>query len=107
MFAAPHLKRLAFLIDVVVDVVGRLALVVLPPVLFYASGYYLNSELQVGFGLIIYPFLVGVAAVATLYVRVFLLDHVYSNPRRNSLTCVVVACAVATALGVVIPPLYE
>jgi hypothetical protein len=87
--------------------VSDIALMVLPPLLFYATGNLLNPELQVGWGFIVYPFLVLVACVGTLYMRVFLFDHVSPNPLRNTVVCLTVASVLATMLGGFIPPLYD
>ena len=87
--------------------VPDLLLVLLPPCVFYVSGYFLNPELHVGFGLIVYPFLVLVASVAILYARVFVFDRLSSAPRRNSLLSLLVMCILAAAAGALIPPLAE
>jgi len=84
-----------------------LALILLPPLLFYGTAVRFNSELEVGFGLFVYPFLTLVTCVATLYARVFLLDHWHTNPRINSLGCLIVASFLSVVVGAVIPPLAE
>lgn len=84
-----------------------LALIALPALLLYGSGVCFNPQLQVGLGLIVYPFLTLVACVAVLYVRVFVLDPWHPNPRANSLGCLIVASVLSIAVGAAIPPLYE
>jgi hypothetical protein len=92
-----HLRRTLFASD--------LALIAVPALLLYGSGVRFNSELRVGFGLIVYPFLTLVACVAVFYVRVFLLDRWRPNPR--ALACLIVASVLSVAVGAIIPPFYE
>ena len=83
------------------------ALLLLPPIVLYASGRFLNPPLELGFGLIVYPFLALVAAVTLFYVRVFILDGVRPHPLSNSFACLMIACALAAVIGTIIPPLAE
>ena len=87
--------------------VSDIALILVPALLFYTSGYFFNKELHIGWGLIIYPFFALVASVTLLYARVFLFDRLHPNPSRNSVICLMSACVAAIVVGVIIPPLYE
>ena len=84
-----------------------LALLLATPALLYVSGSLLNPAWDVGFGPLLYPFGASGAAVALLWLRVFVIDTVVPSPRRSSLFCFGVGVLAAIIAGAVLPPLYE
>jgi uncharacterized membrane protein YfcA len=87
--------------------VSDLALLVIAPLLFWASGSFLNPAWHNGLGDVVYPFVAIAAAVVVFYARVFVVDRIRSNPRSNSAIAFVTAAVVGVLVGFVIPPLYE
>jgi len=84
-----------------------IALLILPPLAFWASGSLLNPAWRSGLGEFVYPFVALALCVALLYARVFLLDRLRVNPQSNSMIALVGTFIVAVVVGFVVPPLYE
>jgi len=82
-----------------------IALLLLPTVTFCVVGDVLNPELQMGFGLVAYPFLTFVASLAILYARIFWLDRVTRRSFRNSVICLALACMIAILSALLVPSL--
>ena len=82
-------------------------LVLAAPALLYMSGSLLNPAWDTGFGPLVYPLGASGAAVALLWLRVFVIDTVVPSPRKSSLFCFGVGVLAAIIVGAVVPPLYE
>jgi hypothetical protein len=84
-----------------------IGLVILPAVAFVVSVGTFNEAAQIGWALIIYPFLIVWLSVAALYVRVFFLPRVGVRPSVGATGTLLLAIAAASAFGAMVAPWYE
>ncbi|GAA5069730.1 hypothetical protein [Lysobacter panacisoli] len=84
-----------------------LLLPVLPAAGFVAGLLGFNAPAQVGWALIVYPFLVVAASVSMLYVSVYGLRKLFIQVRTLSLGVLSGALVVAMLLGATVAPWYE